>query len=182
MKQRPTTATELHTGSWWLVVTLVVCCLGSPRQTWLKILGFNYMDNKLLVIERSARIPQEENLGITIIHHSLFAKGGGLFSVNLSFRQNVFSSSNEAWPHDEAFTYRKKTLLLSFFESAGSTFEVLKRADLHFNNVACCDRKLSESVCQNEGVAQAARIAKCTISWLYLFVFRNLLFVVWSGL
>lgn len=118
MKQRPTTATELHTGSWWLVVTLVVCCLGSPRQTWLKILGFSYMDNKLLVIERSARIPQEENLGITIIHHSLFAKRG-LFSVNLSFRQNVFSSSNEAWPHDEAFTYRNKTLILFFLKARG---------------------------------------------------------------
>lgn len=181
MKQRPTTATELHTGSWWLVVTLVVCCLGSPRQTWLKILGFNYMDNKLHVIERSARIPQEENLGITIIHHSLFAKGVSFLWTYHSDEMFLVARMK----HDlmtKLSLPEKKTLLLSFFESAGSTFEVLKRADLHFNNVACCDRKLSESVCQNEGVAQAARIAKCTISWLYLFVFRNLLFVVWSGL
>lgn len=46
-------------------------------------------------------------------------------------------------------------LFFSFFESAGFTFEVLKRAVLHLNNLACCARKLSESVCQNQGVALA---------------------------
>lgn len=181
MKQRPTTATELHTGSWWLVVTLVVCCLGSPRQTWLKILGFNYMDNKLLVIERSARIPQEENLGITIIHHSLFAKGVSFLWTYHSDKMFLVARMKHDLMTKLSLT-ETKPLYFFFFESARFTFEVLKRAGLHFNNVACCDRKLSESVCQNEGVAQAARIAKCTISWLYLFVFRNLLFVVWSGL
>lgn len=154
---------------------------GESPSDMIKILGFNYMDNKLLVIERSARIPQEENLGITIIHHSLFAKGVSFLWTYHSDKMFLVARMKHDLMTKLSLT-EKKTLLLSFFESAGSTFEVLKRADLHFNNVACCDRKLSESVCQNEGVAQAARIAKCTISWLYLFVFRNLLFVVWSGL
>lgn len=47
------------------------------------------------------------------------------------------------------------TSLFLFFESSGFTFEVLKRAVLHLNNLACCARKLSESVCQNQGVALA---------------------------
>lgn len=118
MKQRPTTATELHTGSWWLVVTLVVCCLGSPRQTWLKILGFNYMDNKLLVIERSARIPQEENLGITIIHHSLFAKGVSFLWTYHSDKMFLVSRMKHDLMTKLSLT-EKKTFYFPFLKARG---------------------------------------------------------------